>query len=91
MMTVTEQVLAMVAMAVAIVAILTVGTLIAADIIHLGPRRTEPVHETQSARRAGAVPGRSSAPTLQGEASHPAANSSTQHTITSEGDRGEES
>lgn len=38
-MTINEQILAMVAMAVAIVAILTVGTLIAADIIHVGSRR----------------------------------------------------
>ncbi|MFN7151319.1 MAG: hypothetical protein ACK4V6_17805 [Microthrixaceae bacterium] len=43
MMTVNEQVLVMVAMAVAIVVILTVGTLIAADIIHLGTRRTASV------------------------------------------------
>lgn len=43
MMSVNEQVLGLAAMAVAIVAILTVGTLIAADIIHLGPRRTAPV------------------------------------------------
>lgn len=47
MMSVNEQVLGLVAMAVAIVAILTVGTLIAADIIHLGPGRTAPVPEAE--------------------------------------------
>ena len=34
-------------MAIAILAILTVGTLIAADIIYLGPRRTAPVPEAE--------------------------------------------
>lgn len=46
-MSVSEQLVGLVAMAVAIVAILTVGTLIAADIIHLGPRRTAPVPEAE--------------------------------------------
>jgi hypothetical protein len=44
-MTVNEHLLGFIAMAIAILAILTVGTLIAADIIYLGPRRTAPVPE----------------------------------------------
>lgn len=40
MMTVNEQLLGLIAMAVAVVAILTVGTLVAADIIRLGSRRS---------------------------------------------------
>ena len=86
MMTVNEQVLVMGAMAVAIMVILTVGTLIAADIIHLGTRRTAPVPETQD--DTSAVPARSSAPTLQGAASRPSAISPRHHTVR---DRGEES
>lgn len=41
-MSVNEQVLVMVAMAVAIIAILTVGTLVAADILPLRLRRGAP-------------------------------------------------
>lgn len=47
MMTVNEHLLGLVAMAVAIIAILTVGTLVAADIIHVGSRRSAPVPETE--------------------------------------------
>ena len=46
-MTVTEHLLGFIAMAIAILAILTVGTLIAADIINIGPRRTAPVPEAE--------------------------------------------
>ena len=46
-MTVTEHLLGFIAMAIAILAILTIGTLIAADITHLGPRRTAPVPEAE--------------------------------------------
>ncbi len=46
-MTVNEHILGFIAMAVAILAILTVGTLIAADIINIGPRRTTPVPEAE--------------------------------------------
>jgi len=46
-MTVTEHILGFIAMAIAILAILTIGTLIAADITHLGPRRTAPVPEAE--------------------------------------------
>ncbi len=46
-MTVNEHLLGFIAMAIAILAILTVGTLIAADIIHLGRRRTVPVPEAK--------------------------------------------
>jgi hypothetical protein len=46
-MTVNEHLLGFIAMAIAILAILTVGTLIAADIIHLGRRRTVPVPEAE--------------------------------------------
>jgi hypothetical protein len=46
-MTVNEHLLGFIAMAIAILAILTVGTLIAADIIHLGRRRTAPVPEAE--------------------------------------------
>jgi hypothetical protein len=42
-MTVNEPLVGFVAMALAIAAILTVGTLIAADIIHLGSRDPRPV------------------------------------------------
>ena len=47
MMTVNEHLLGLVAMAVAIISILTVGTLVAADIIHVGSRRSAPVPETE--------------------------------------------
>lgn len=90
-MTVTEHVLAMVAMAVALVAILTVGTLIAADIIHVGRRPAEPVPETRTAMGAGAVPGHGSAPIRQGEAFRPTANRSPHDTHTSLSNGGEES
>ena len=46
-MSVTEQLIGFVAMAAAIMAILTVGTLLAADIIHLG-RRTPAPHTRES-------------------------------------------
>ena len=46
-MTVNEHLLGFIAMAIAILAILTIGTLIAADITHLGPRRTAPVPEAE--------------------------------------------
>ena len=46
-MTVNEHLLGFIAMAIAILAILTVGTLIAADIINIGPRRTAPVPEAE--------------------------------------------
>ena len=45
-MTVNEHLLGFIAMAIAILAILTVGTLIAAD-INIGPRRTTPVPEAE--------------------------------------------
>jgi hypothetical protein len=89
MMTVNEHLFAMVAMAVAIGAILTVGTLLAADIIHLGPRRRAPVPETGGDTCAASD--RREAPTLQGAASRPTAIRPTQPTNTSDRDKGEQS
>lgn len=46
-MSVNEHVLALVAMAAAIITILAVGTLIAAEVIHVGTRRTEPPRQAE--------------------------------------------
>lgn len=54
MMSVNEYVLVLVAAAVVVSAILTIGILIAADIIHVGARRTESARESEASapRRA---------------------------------------
>lgn len=69
-MTVNEHVLGLVAMAVAILAILTVGTLIGADIIRLGAHRAVPAPETQGDRprptkRSDVPPGPTTRPAKQ--------------------------